>query len=67
AWLKSVGYRVIRVRDKRAFEEPEMVAAEIAASVSLPPRRGKGRDGGAVATAEIAAQAALASTSSEDI
>ena len=44
AWLTSVGYRVIRIPDRRAYEQPEAAAAEIA---TLPPRRGKGRDGGA--------------------
>ncbi len=45
-WLASAGYRVLRIRDTRAFEEPAVVAAEIAALVSLPPRGGKGGDGG---------------------
>ena len=49
AWLTSVGYRVIRVADSRAYEYPQAVAEEIA---SLPPRRGKGRDGGVRTTSE---------------
>jgi very-short-patch-repair endonuclease len=65
AWLKTIGYRVIRVRDTRAFEEPEKVVAEIAASNSLPPRRGKGRDGGVGATIENVARAALTLDPSE--
>ncbi len=55
AWLSSVGYRVIRVPDRRAYEHPETVAEEIA---SLPPRRGKGRDGGARAAIDGRARAA---------
>jgi very-short-patch-repair endonuclease len=32
-WLKSQGYRVLRVRDIEAFEEPEAVAARVAAAI----------------------------------
>ena len=43
AWLASAGYQVVRVRDTLAYEYPEQVARQI---VTLPPRGGKGRDGG---------------------
>jgi very-short-patch-repair endonuclease len=32
-WLKSQGYRVLRVRDTEAFEQPQAVAARVAAAI----------------------------------
>ncbi len=44
AWLTKEGYRVLRFRDQQVFDDRQEVVATILAT--LPPRGGKGRDGG---------------------
>ena len=44
AWLRSQGYNVLRFRNEQALYETEIVREIILAT--LPPRWGKGRDGG---------------------
>jgi very-short-patch-repair endonuclease len=43
-WLRSQGYRVLRFRDQQVLENLDDVMEVI--SESLPPRWGRGRDGG---------------------
>jgi very-short-patch-repair endonuclease len=45
AWLRSQGYRVLRFRNQHVLDDPDGVVGII--MNSLPPRWGKGRDGGA--------------------
>jgi very-short-patch-repair endonuclease len=44
AWLRPQGYRVLRVRNEAVFDDLLAVIEMIKAT--LPPRWGKGRDGG---------------------
>jgi very-short-patch-repair endonuclease len=44
AWLRSEGYRVLRFRNRQVLEDLDAVIETIRAT--LPPRWGKGRDGG---------------------
>jgi very-short-patch-repair endonuclease len=67
AWLNSRGYRVLRVRDTAIFDDIEKVVAEVATATreTLPPRRGKGRDGGETTAVDgLALMAPLESFSS---
>jgi len=43
-WLRSQGYRVLRFRNQQVLDDAEGVVEAILSS--LPPRWGKGRDGG---------------------
>jgi hypothetical protein len=43
-WLRSQGYRVLRFRNQQVLDDPDGVVRII--TDSLPPRWGKGRDGG---------------------
>ncbi len=43
-WLSSQGYRVLRFRNEQALYDPDGVVKAIRGT--LPPRWGKGRDGG---------------------
>ncbi len=45
-WLRSQGYRVLRFRNEQALNDPDGVVEAILET--LPPRWGKGRDGGGV-------------------
>ena len=64
AWLTSVGYRVVRVGDTRAYEDAHAVAEEIA---TLLPRREKGRDEGARANVAGDALEARPLATAEDL
>jgi very-short-patch-repair endonuclease len=45
-WLRSQGYRVLRFRNQQVLDDVDGVVEAILAT--LPPRGGKGRDGGGV-------------------
>ena len=44
AWLRSQGYQILRFRNEQALNDPDGVVQMILET--LPPRWGKGRDGG---------------------
>ncbi|HVY33403.1 MAG TPA: endonuclease domain-containing protein [Caulobacteraceae bacterium] len=44
AWLRSQGYQILRFRNEQALNDPDGVVQMILNT--LPPRWGKGRDGG---------------------
>jgi ring-1,2-phenylacetyl-CoA epoxidase subunit PaaD len=47
AWFAARGYRVLRVSDRDAHNQPERIAQRVAELITtLPPQRGKGRVGG---------------------
>ncbi|MGE5502636.1 MAG: endonuclease domain-containing protein [Ignavibacteriales bacterium] len=63
AWLKSEGFRVLRVRDADAFGRPHDVAEQIRQTITLSPRGGEGRVRGVASEPGLEAQMASASNS----
>ncbi|HEX6860118.1 MAG TPA: endonuclease domain-containing protein [Caulobacteraceae bacterium] len=60
AWLKSEGYRVLRIRDADAFGRHHDVAEQIRQAITLSPRGGEGRVRGVAA--ELGVEAQMTST-----